>query len=276
MADGTPFIKLLQDAGIVCGIKLDKGTVVLPGTDGETTTQGLDGLAERCAEFYRKGCRFAKWRCVYKIGPNEPSQLAIEDNAEVLARYAAICQANGLVPIVEPEILMDGDHDLETATVVGQKVIAEVYKRLHDHHVFLEGTLLKPSMVCPGQSCTKKYSAEEIASATVCVLQRTVPVAVPGISFLSGGQSEEEATVNLNAINQAPGKKPWRITFSYARALQNSVIKTWKGQKGNVSAAQEALVNRAKANSLASTGKYAASGAVSAASESLYVKDYRY
>lgn len=248
----------------------------MAGTDGETTTQGLDGLAERCAKFYEKGCRFAKWRCVYKIGRSEPSQLAIEENANVLARYASICQANGLVPIVEPEILMDGDHDLETAAIVGQMVIAEVYKRLHDHHVFLEGTLLKPSMVCPGQSCMKKYSPQDIAQATVTVLQRSVPTAVPGICFLSGGQSEEEATLNLDAINRVPGKKPWRITFSYARALQNSVIKTWKGQESNVKAAQEALVQRAKLNSQASMGKYMPTGGASAATESLYVKDYRY
>ncbi len=195
----------------------------------------------------------------------------------MLARYAAICQAAGLVPIVEPEILLDGSHDLDTAIVVAQKVIAAVYKKLSDHHVFLEGTLLKPSMVTPGKECSTQYSKEDIAVATVRVLQRTVPVAVPGICFLSGGQSEEEATINLDAINRVPGAKPWRVTFSYARALQNTVIKTWNGKSDNVGAAQKALIERARFNSEASLGKFSGNGmGTTEASASLYEKNYRY
>lgn len=278
--DGTPFPCVLADQGIIVGIKVDKGTVVLPGTDNETTTQGLDGLAERCAAYYGKGARFAKWRSVLKIGPGEPSQLAIDENATVLARYAAICQQNGLVPIVEPEILMDGDHDLDRAILVTQTVLAAVYKRLHDHHVFLEGTLLKPNMVCPGQDCPRKYGPAEIGAATLAVLERTVPPAVPGITFLSGGQSELEATLHLHAINKLAREKrsgagvPWKLTFSYGRALQNTVLKTWKGQEANVKAAKEALLVRAKANWEAAQGIYNGDGAASG--ESMYVKDYTY
>lgn len=277
-ADGVPFPKLLADNGIVVGIKVDKGTVVLPGTNGETTTQGLDGLAERCAQYYAKGARFAKWRSVLKIDRNEPSQLAIDENANVLARYAAVCQSQGLVPIVEPEILMDGDHDLERAVFVAEAVLSAVYHKLNEHRVFLEGTLLKPAMVLPGQNCPTKsnYSVADCALATVTVLQRTVPSAVPGITFLSGGQSEEEATLNLNAINQAPGAKPWKLSFSYGRALQHTVLKTWKGEAGNIAAAQQALLVRAQANSEAACGKYTGGAANAAALESTYVQNYRY
>jgi len=277
--DGMPFAKVLADAGILVGIKVDKGTVVLPGTNGETTTQGLDGLAERCAGYYQQGARFAKWRSVLKIsGANEPSQLAIDENAQVLARYAAICQANGLVPIVEPEILMDGDHDLERAVQVAEAVLSAVYRKLHQHGVFLEGTLLKPNMVLPGQQCPTRpaYTLQDCASATLTVLQRTVPSAVPGITFLSGGQSEEEATLNLNAINQAPGPKPWKLTFSYGRALQHSVLKAWMGEAGNVGQAQKTLLARAKANGLAAMGKYGGEAASAEAMESTYVQNYRY
>jgi fructose-bisphosphate aldolase class I len=189
--DGKPFPELLKERGIIVGIKVDKGLVPIPGTNGETTTLGLDGLGARCQKYYEAGARFAKWRCVLKIGKTEPSELSVEENANVLAQYAAVCQQNRLVPIVEPEILMDGDHDLERAVEVTQHVLATVYKKLHDHRVFLEGTLLKPNMVCPGQDCPKKYTPEDIAHATVTVLRRTVPAAVPGITFLSGGQSEE-------------------------------------------------------------------------------------
>lgn len=279
-AAGVPFARVLADQGIIVGIKVDKGTTLIPGTDGETTTQGLDGLAERCAEYYEKGARFAKWRSVLKIkgSSEQPSQLAIEENARVLARYAAICQENGLVPIVEPEILMDGDHDLDRAIAVTQTVLAAVYKSLHDHHVFLEGTLLKPNMVCPGQDCPQKYGPGEIGAATLAVLERTVPPAVPGITFLSGGQSEAEATVHLDAINKLAkcrrGGVPWKLTFSYGRALQNSVLKTWKGQAANLKAAQEALLIRAKANWEASQGIHKADGAAS--EESMYVKNYTY
>ncbi len=277
-ADGTPFPQLLADSGIIVGIKVDKGTVVLPGTNGETTTQGLDGLSERCATYYAKGARFAKWRCVLKIGPNEPSQQGIDENATVLARYAAICQSNGLVPIVEPEILMDGDHNLERAVQVGEAVFSTVYKKLQEHHVFLEGTLLKPNMILPGQDFPdkNKYTIGDYALATVTVLQRTVPCAVPGITFLSGGQSEEQATLNLNAINNVPGPKPWKLSFSYGRALQHTVLKTWKGDQSNIAAAQQALLVRAKVNSEAAKGSYAGGAANKEALESTYVKNYRY
>ena len=274
--DGRRFVDVVRDAGIMVGIKVDKGTVNLPGTDGETTTTGLDGLAERCAKYYADGARFAKWRSVLKIGKNEPSLLAINENAQVLARYAAICQQNGLVPIVEPEILMDGDHDLERAKDVATAVLATVYHRLHEHRVYLEGTLLKPNMVCPGQDCKIQYTPDDIALATVTVLQRTVPPAMPGVTFLSGGQSEEEATVHLNAINRVPGPKPWALTFSYGRALQATVLKVWSGKDESFSAAQKSLLARAKANSQAAVGKYTGGAAGQGASESLYVKDYKY
>lgn len=277
--DGRRFVDVVRDAGVLVGIKVDKGTVPLAGFSDETTTQGLDGLAERCAKYYADGARFAKWRSVLRIGSNEPSQTAIDENAQVLARYASICQANGLVPIVEPEILMDGSHDLQRAVDVATQVLACVYHRLHEHRVYLEGTLLKPNMVCPGQECPIKYTPQDIAAATVTVLQRCVPAAVPGITFLSGGQSEEEATVHLNEINKRPGPKPWALTFSYGRALQATVLSTWKGKQENFVAAQQALVVRAKANSEAALGKYtgsAASAGAGAAGQSLYVKDYKY
>lgn len=250
--------------------------VPIPGTDNESSTLGLDGLGARCDKYYEAGARFAKWRCVLRIGKNEPSELSVLENANVLAQYAAICQAHRLVPIVEPEILMDGDHDLEKAVEVTTHVLAVVYKALHDHRVFLEGTLLKPNMVCPGQDCPKKYTPEDIGRATVTVLQRTVPVSVPGVTFLSGGQSEEDATIHLNAMNLIAAKKPWALTFSYGRALQATVLKTWKGEQCNWDAAQKALVVRAKANSLASQGKYEGGAAGSSAGESLYVKNYSY
>ncbi|KAI9173176.1 hypothetical protein H9P43_007307 [Blastocladiella emersonii ATCC 22665] len=275
-ADGTPFAEVLAKRGIIVGIKVDKGTVPLAGTVDETTTQGLDGLAERCAEYYKLGARFAKWRSVLRIGANEPSIVAIEENANVLARYASICQVNGLVPIVEPEILMDGDHNLERAIFVTEKVLAAVYKKLNDHHVYLEGTLLKPNMVCAGVDCPTKYTPEEVGAATATVLRRTVPAAVPGVTFLSGGQSEEAATLHLNAMNQVPLLRPWALTFSYGRALQATVLKVWSGKPENVRAAQEALLVRAKANSEASLGKYAGGAGSAAASESLYVSNYKY
>jgi fructose-bisphosphate aldolase class I len=208
-----------------------------------------------------------------KIGNGCPSELAIEENAIVLARYATICQANGLVPVVEPEILMDGDHDLFTTQRATEKVLSAVYKKLNEYNVHLEGSLLKPNMVCPGQSCPKKYSVEEIAKATVTALQRTVPVAVPGITFLSGGQSESEATENLNAINNVPGIKPWKLAFSYGRALQNSVLKAWKGNDSNIKEAQENLLKLAKANSDACRGKAATSGG---SKESTFEANYKY
>ncbi|NEU32874.1 fructose-bisphosphate aldolase class I, partial [bacterium LRH843] len=198
-------------------------TVPLFGSLNEVTTQGLDNLDARCAQYKKDGCDFAKWRCVIKIGTHTPSYQAILENANVLARYAAICQSHGIVPIVEPEVLPDGDHNLDRA----QKVTEAVYKALSDHHVYLEGTLLKPNMVTPGMSCPQRNTPQEIALATVTALSRTVPAAVAGITFLSGGQSEEEASVHLDAINKCPGRKPWPLTFSYGRALQASVLRAW-------------------------------------------------
>lgn len=275
--DGTPFTKVLQNKGIIPGIKVDKGIVPLPGTDDECTTQGLDGLSERCAQYKKDGAQFAKWRCVLKIGQYNPSTLAMLENANVLARYAVICQQNGLVPIVEPEVLPDGTHDLYTARQATQDVLAFTYKALADHHVYLEGTLLKPNMVTAGQSCTTKYTPEQIAEATVTTLARRVPPAVPGITFLSGGQSEEDATKNLNAINSHPGRKPWALTFSYGRALQASVLKAWQGKDDNVKAGQKELMIRAKANGLACMGQYKEGEFKSAAAaDSLFVAKHAY
>uniref|UniRef100_A0A8C7V2F1 Fructose-bisphosphate aldolase n=1 Tax=Oncorhynchus mykiss TaxID=8022 RepID=A0A8C7V2F1_ONCMY len=215
--DGKLFPQLIKERDMVVGIKVDKGVVPLAGTNGETTTQGLDGLYERCAQYKKDGADFAKWRCVLKITDTTPSELAIKENANVLARYASICQM----------------------------VLAAVYKALSDHHVYLEGTLLKPNMVTPGHSCSQKYSNQEIAMATVTALRRTVPPAVPGITFLSGGQSEEEASINLNAMNQCPLHRPWAITFSYGRALQASALKAWGGKPENGKACQEEFIKRA-------------------------------
>lgn len=275
-ADGTPFTKVLENMGIIPGIKVDKGVVPLAGSIGEGTTQGLDGLGERCAAYYKGGARFAKWRSVLNIGKHTPSHLGMLENANVLARYASICQMNGLVPIVEPEVLCDGDHDLERCQKVTEQVLAFVYKALADHHVYLEGTLLKPNMVTPGQSCTKKYTPQQIGEATVTALRRGVPSAVPGIVFLSGGQSEIDATTNLNAINKVPGCKPWALSFSYGRALQASVLKAWQGKDANIGAAQKVYLHRAKANGLATIGKYEGEDAASAAAESLFVAKHTY
>lgn len=274
--DGKPFVQVLKDIGVIPGIKVDKGVVKLLGTDDETTTQGLDGLAERCKEYYDGGCRFAKWRCVLKIGNGRPSQLAVIENANVLARYASVCQMNGLCPIVEPEILTDGDHDLEACMEATERVLAAVYKALNDHHVYLEGSLLKPNMVLPGVSCKKTYTPEQVAWATVTVFQRTLPVAVPGVTFLSGGQSEIVATTHLNAINAYKAVKPWALTFSYGRALQASVLQAWRGQKENVAKAQETFLHRAKCNGLAQLGKYDGEESAGAAAKSLFVKDHQY
>lgn len=274
---GKRFVECIKERGIVPGIKVDKGVVPLGGTENECTTQGLDGLAERCAEYKAGGADFAKWRCVLKINDERtPSSLAMLENANVLARYASICQQNGLVPIVEPETLPDGNHDLQRCQYVTEKVLAATYKALSDHHVYLEGTLLKPNMVTAGQGCTTKFTNEDNARATVECLTRTVPPAVGGICFLSGGQSEEDATLNLNAINQFNGKKPWPLTFSYGRALQASVIKTWDGKAANVQAAQAVLMSRAMANSQAALGKYGGAAAGDAAQDSLYIKDHAY
>ncbi|GBG81373.1 hypothetical protein CBR_g32047 [Chara braunii] len=274
-SDGRSFVDVLKEAGVVPGIKVDTGVAALAGTCGETTTQGHDGLGARCAKYYQAGARFAKWRAVLKIADGCPSPLAIQSNAEGLARYASICQENGLVPIVEPEILIDGSHDIERSAAVTEKVLAAVYKSLSDHHVLLEGTLLKPNMVTPGSDATK-VAPEVVGKYTVRTLQRTVPAAVPGIMFLSGGQSEEEATLNLNAMNALDAKKPWTLSFSYGRALQASTLKAWRGKVENVPAAQQTFYVRAKANGEATLGKYGGAPAVEGASESLHVKDYKY
>nr|XP_019943685.1 PREDICTED: fructose-bisphosphate aldolase C-A-like [Paralichthys olivaceus] len=254
--NGVPFVKMSRDRGILVGVKVDKGVVPLAGTCGETTTQGLDGLSERCAQYKKDGALFAKWRCVLKISDTNPSKLAITENANVLARYSSICQQHGIVPIIEPEILPDGDHDLKRCQYVTEKVLAAVYKAMSDHHVYLEGTLLKPNMVTPGHSCSTKYSPEEVAMASLTALRRTVPPAVTGVAFLSGGQSEEEASVHLNAINNCPLAKPWILTFSFGRALQASALRAWRGHKENEKAATEQFIKRAEVNSLACQGKY--------------------
>jgi fructose-bisphosphate aldolase class I len=236
----------------------------------------LDGLAKRCEEFKKEGCGFAKWRCVIHIGKHTPSHVALQENANVLARYASICQQAGLVPIVEPEVLCDGDHDIERCQKVTELTLAYTYKALADHHVFLEGTLLKPNMVTPGQSSSKKVSHEEIGLATVTALRRGVPSAVPGIVFLSGGQSEIDATKNLNEINKVAGVKPWVLSFSYGRALQGSVLKAWQGKNENVESAQKVFLHRAKANGDAQQGKYVGEDESKSASESLFVKNHSY
>ncbi|XWS09605.1 hypothetical protein CRYUN_Cryun39dG0004000 [Craigia yunnanensis] len=274
-SDGNPFVEVLQENNVIPGIKVDKGTVEIAGTNGETTTQGFDSLGARCQKYYKAGARFGKWRAVLKIGLNEPSELSIQQNALGLARYAIICQENGLVPIVEPEVLADGPHDIKKCAAVTETVLAAVYKALNDHHVILEGTLLKPNMVSPG-SDSPKVSPQVIAEYTVAALRRTVPPAVPGIVFLSGGQSEEEATLNLDAMNKLDLLKPWTLSFSFGRALQQSTLKTWAGKKENIAKAQEAFLLRCKANSDATIGKYSGGSDGGLASESLFVKGYKY
>merc|ERR1712227_155494 len=269
----------LKEKDILIGIKVDKGVVPLEGTNGETVTQGIDGLMERCAQYKKDGCDFAKWRCVIKIGDNgrTPSPQAIMENANVLARYASICQMNGIVPIVEPEILIDGDHSIEVSQEVTERVLAAVYKALSDHNVFLEGTLLKPNMVTPGASSKTQATAEQIAKATVTALRRTVPPAMPGVVFLSGGQTEIQATANLNEMNKLPQElRPWKLSFSYGRALQASVLKSWNGKAENVVAAQKTLLHRSLSNKLAALGKYEGEDASGAASESLFVANHSY
>jgi len=275
-SDGIPFVDILTKKGVIPGIKVDKGTVVIDGTDGETATQGLDDLGKRCAEYYKLGARFAKWRAVLKIGAKEPTERALIENAHGLARYAAICQENGLVPIIEPEVLPDGKHTIEECARATQRTLAVVIKYCHDFNILWEGALLKPNMVLPGSESGVHASPQDVAHYTVTVLARTVPTALPGIMFLSGGQGEEEAAVNLNAINKHHAKKPWSLTFSYGRALQHSTIATWKGDPANVATAQKVFFARAKACSEAASGKYVSTGGDAHASESLHVKNYVY
>lgn len=254
--DGTPFAALLSDRGIVPGIKVDKGAKMLARYPGEKVTEGLDGLRERLIEYREAGAGFAKWRAVIEIDEHDvPSSFGIRANAHALARYAALCQEQDIVPIVEPEVLMDGAHGIGRCEEVTSRVLEAVFAELDAHRVLFEGMLLKPNMVIAGKKCPRQNSAEEVAEATIRCLSRYVPAAVPGIVFLSGGQSAEEATDNLNAMN-AMGKHPWEVSFSYGRALQAPVLAAWKGQESNVAAARKALIKRCRLNGLAREGKY--------------------
>lgn len=257
-SSGIYFAEMLNKLGIVPGIKVDKGLVHLANTVDENITQGLDGLPERLAEYKSKGARFAKWRAVYTISNTTPSTLAIKTNAEVLARYAAICQEAGIVPIVEPEVLIDGEHTLERCAEVSEKVLHAVFKALYRHNVMLEYIVLKPSMIIPGKKSSQKVSAEQIATATVTILKRTVPAAVPTINFLSGGQTPEQASANLNAMHLNGHKLPWNLSYSYARALQEPAMAAWLGKAENKITAEKAFYHRAQLNSAASCGKYQA------------------
>jgi fructose-bisphosphate aldolase class I len=253
--DGTPFPQLLNKAGIIPGIKLDAGAKPLAFCPGETVTEGLDGLAKRCQEYVKLGAKFAKWRGVIDIGANIPSATCIWANAHALARYAAICQENGLVPIVEPEVLMDGDNTIERCEEVTEWTLSAVFDALYNQRVVLEDMVLKPSMVISGKKCAKQASVQEVAERTLKVLKRTVPAAVPGIAFLSGGQSDELATAHLDAMNKIGGA-PWTLTYSYGRALQAASLNAWRGAPAKVAAAQAALLHRARMNSLAAKGEY--------------------
>src|SRR5919198_387088 len=255
-ADGTPFPELLASKGIIPGIKVDKGAKPLALTDGETITEGLDGLRARLEEYRGLGARFAKWRATYSVASDKPSEYCVWTNAHALARYAALCQEAGLVPIVEPEVLMDGEHTIEASAQATGRVLQAVYTELHDQRVDLRGTLLKPNMVLSGYDASDRADVDEVAEATLEVLYRHVPAAVPGIVFLSGGQSDEDATAHLNAMN-ARGPHPWELSFSYGRALQAPSLKAWQGKAENVEAAQRAFYHRAKMNSAARTGMYA-------------------
>ncbi len=253
--DGVPFPRLLADAGVVPGIKVDKGAKPLAGFPGETVTEGLDGLRERLAEYRQLGARFAKWRAVIDIADGVPTDFGIAANAHALARYAALCQEADIVPIVEPEVLMDGDHDIARCEAVTDRVLDAVFHQLFAHRIYLEGIVLKPNMVIAGKKCPRQSSVEEVAQATIRCLRRHVPPAVPGIAFLSGGQSETEATANLDRMNRIGGV-PWQLTFSYGRALQASAIQAWGGRDENFSAGQSAFGKRARLNGLARSGQY--------------------
>src|SRR3954465_5453361 len=253
--DGTPLVKLIEKAGSLPGIKVDKGTKPLPYCPGETITEGLDGLRERLAEYRNLGAKFAKWRAVIDIGEGTPSYSCIITNAHALARYAALCQEEQIVPIVEPEVLMDGAHGIDTCYGITEWVLRTVYNELYEARVPLEGTVLKPNMVISGKKSAKRASVEEVAEKTVKVLKTCVPASVPGIAFLSGGQSDEEATAHLHAMNRIGGL-PWHLTFSYGRALQAAPQKAWSGKNENVAAAQRAFAHRAMMNSLATRGQW--------------------
>jgi fructose-bisphosphate aldolase, class I len=255
--DGTPLVKIVEKAGSLPGIKVDKGTKPLPFCPGELITEGLDGLGERLAEYRGLGAKFAKWRAVIDIGANIPSYDCIMSNAHALGRYAALCQQEGIVPIVEPEVLMDGDHDADRCAMVTEWVLKTVFEQLYYQRVALEGMVLKPNMVVSGKKSAKHASVEEVAEKTVKVLKACVPASVPGIAFLSGGQSDEEATAHLDAMNKM-GPLPWHLTFSYGRALQAAPQKAWSGKSENVAAAQRAFGHRAMMNGLAALGQWKA------------------
>ena len=254
--DGTPLVEVIAATGAIPGIKVDSGAKALPGCPGETVTEGLDGLRERLIEYHKLGARFAKWRAVIDIaGGAVPSYTAISTNAHALARYASLCQENGIVPIVEPEVLMDGDHDIDRCADVTEWTLKEVFQQLYYQRVALEGMVLKPNMAISGKKCAKQAGVAEVAEKTLKVLKRCVPAAVPGIAFLSGGQSDEDATAHLNAMN-ALGTHPWALTFSYGRALQAAPQKAWAGKAENVAKAQAAFAHRARMNGLAATGHW--------------------
>ena len=257
--DGTPFAKALIEAGIIPGIKVDAGAKDMAAHVGEKVTEGLDGLRERLAEYKDMGARFAKWRAVIAIGDGLPSRSGLEANAHALARYAAMCQEAGLVPVVEPEVLMDGEHTLERCLKITEEALRNVFIQLNCQRVMLEGIILKPNMVLPGLSCPQQASVEEVADATVQCLLRTLPAAVPGIAFLSGGQSAELASARLNAMNvRFKSKLPWALAFSFARAIQQPALEIWQGDEANAQAAQKALLHRARCNQAARRGEYTA------------------
>ncbi|MBE0619732.1 MAG: fructose-bisphosphate aldolase class I [Burkholderiales bacterium] len=257
--DGTPMVKALIDAGIIPGIKVDAGAIDMPAHSGEKVTEGLDGLRERLAEYVRIGARFAKWRAVITVGAGIPSRGCIQANAHALARYAAMCQEAGLVPIVEPEVLMDGAHTLERCREVTEEVLRTVFDQLCTQRVMIEGMLLKPNMVLPGLDCPKQQTVDEVAEATVNCFLRTVPAAVAGIAFLSGGQSAELASARLNAMNvRFKSRLPWALAFSFSRAIQQPALDIWQGKDANAPAAQQALLQRARCNRAARRGEYSA------------------
>jgi fructose-bisphosphate aldolase, class I len=256
--DGTPLVKLIENAGAVPGIKVDKGAHPLASNPGDTITEGLDGLRERFVEYHALGARFAKWRATYDPTGGRPSYNSINANAQALARYAALAQENGIVPIVEPEVLMDGDNSIETCEAITDWVLKETFTQLYYAKVALEGMVLKPNMVISGMKAAKRAGVEEVAERTVKILKRCVPAAVPGIAFLSGGQGDEEATAHLNAMNAAHPDLPWALTFSYGRALQAAPQKAWSGKSENIAAAQAAFTHRAKMNGLAAMGQWKA------------------
>src|SRR6201747_1571184 len=253
--DGTPLVKLIEQAGAIPGIKVDEGTQPLPNCPGELVTIGLDKLAERLKKYYERGARFAKWRAVIDIGQSIPTMTAIHVNAHALARYAALCQAAQIVPIVEPEVLMDGDHDIDRCYEVTQRVLNKTFQELRVQRVALEGMILKPNMAVSGKKCSTQASVEEVAEKTIRLLKACVPAAVPGIAFLSGGQSDQDATAHLDAMNRT-GALPWALTFSYGRALQAAPQQAWAGKPENIAAGQRAFAHRALMNSLASLGKW--------------------